>query len=262
MISGQGLGLLAAAIGAVIALGGQQAIRALRRSGPRGRLLKEECVQLLLLSEDLQRRITASQNGAASEDENVRSWDADAYRRARARLQNLSPPTPIQSALADLDETRADLKIAWRLSAAQTAASSGDLPSALGAYAEAIEHFATSSAVLARVSWSSFQHPEAALSASLQVAVPRVHLVCALASCLPQRVKDGVKQNERQLFKERSGVLARCLTGTVCLHRSGNREHMRGHPRQRRRHVRGDGGKNGTALRGHLRRVQCAVRRP
>jgi hypothetical protein len=153
LISGQGQGLLAVVVGVAIALSAQQVIRYFRKADDRARRLKQECVDILTLSEELQDRVTAD----ASTADDVASWDIRAYRRARARLRHLDPPASILAALADLDESRADLMLAYRFSAAQAPGnhpSGGQwkLAEAVRAHAEALDHFATSGSVLVRIS--------------------------------------------------------------------------------------------------------------
>jgi hypothetical protein len=162
LISGQGQGLLAVAAGAIIALSLQQVIRHFRDSSGRTRQLKEECAQIITLSADLQRRASFGE---------VSGWDAAAYRRARTRLRNLNPPNSIQSALTDLDETRDDLTIASRVAEGE-----GNIAEAVRAHAAAIDHFATSSSILVRVSWAG---------SLFQVAVASVKLVGGLPAPLP-----------------------------------------------------------------------------
>lgn len=178
MTSGQGQGLLAVATGAAIAVAAQWAIGYFGKSEARSRQLKDECAVLLALSEDLQKRVMQQLRGTAPA-ENAYPWDGAAYRRARIRLQSLDPPLSIRAALTDLDETRADLRLASRLAAAHPTAEYEDLAYAVQAHADAIGHFATAGSILARVSWP------AALNDLLQVSVPGIHLVGALAGSLP-----------------------------------------------------------------------------
>jgi hypothetical protein len=182
VISGQALGLLAVAVGAAIALTLQQVVRHFRRSDVCAQRVKDECVRILIASRDLRDRVAAGQPDG---------WDARAYRLARARLRNLDPALPIQAALADLDEARLDLTLAWRL----PAPGRQELAEAAQAHQEAIERFATCSSVLVRL-------------ALLQVAVPGVKLVRGLSASLPEYVEDGVEQDERQLLEESSCILA------------------------------------------------------
>lgn len=152
MTSGQEQGLLAVAAGVTAAVAAQWIIRRFGKSEARMRQVKDECAKLLALSEDLQKRVIEQLGGTASA-ENVYAWDTAAYRRARARLQSLDPPRSIRAALTDLDETRADLRLAWRLSAIQPAVEHEDLAGAIQAHADAIDHFAAAGSILARVSW-------------------------------------------------------------------------------------------------------------
>lgn len=151
MISGQGQGLLAvAAAGAAIAVT-QWAVRRASRADSRSRQLKDECARILALSENLHRRAVGQLSGTAPAG-SVRAWDAPAYRKARTRLQVLDPPNSVQAALADLDETRAELRTASEISAA-LADNREAFASAVDAHAAAIDHFATAGSILARVSW-------------------------------------------------------------------------------------------------------------
>jgi hypothetical protein len=152
---------LAVVIGVAIAISVRLVLRFLRKPDLREQQVKEECAKLLLLSEDLQRRVLAEQRGSDMAQD-FYSWDAGAYRRARMRLQNLRPPISVQAVLTELDETRADLRFAWQLSASQPSASTRSLADAIDAHAEAIDHFATSSSVIIRVSWPSGRDSEAA----------------------------------------------------------------------------------------------------
>jgi hypothetical protein len=186
LISGQGLGLLAVAAGAIIAISLQQVIRHFRDSTGRTRQLKEECAQIITLSADLHNRAASGQ---------VNGWDAPAYREAKTRLRSLKPPNSIQSALNDLDETQVDLTLASRLAEGQE-----NIAEAMQAHADAIDHFAASSAILVRISW---------VPVSLfQVSVASVKLISGLPALFPESVEHRVEQDERQLLEERPGVLA------------------------------------------------------
>lgn len=151
MISGQGQGLLAVAVaGAVIAIA-QWAIRRFGQAGVRARQMKDECARILVLSEDLHRHAVGQLRGTAAPG-SVQRWDASAYRRTRARLQAMSPPVSLLTALTELDETIAELRMASEISAALME-NRPSFASAVQAHSDAIEHFATAGAILARVSW-------------------------------------------------------------------------------------------------------------
>jgi len=191
-------------MGAAIALSLQQIVRRFGRSGLRAQRLKNECVQILVFAEDLRDRVVAGQPGG---------WDSRAYRLAKSRLRTFDPSVQIQAALADLDETRVDLAVAWRLSGGVPAQERGDLALAVQALEEAIARFATSSSVLVRVSL-------------FQVPMPRVKLVSALAALLPECVEDRVEQHQSHLLEERPCVLARHVARSVGLHRAGHQQHV------------------------------------
>jgi hypothetical protein len=161
MITGQSQGFLAVAAGAAVIVVIRQIMRFFRKSSVRAEQLKSECVKLVALSEDLQDRISRERHGAAVTDE-VYAWDVSAYRRARRRLGGLAPSTPVQMAIAELDETRADLKAAWRRSLDRSPEDREDLTAAMQAHSEAIENFATSSSIMVRVSWPFGQSAETA----------------------------------------------------------------------------------------------------
>lgn len=146
MGSGQGHALLGVLVGAVVIISIRLVTRFLGRRNARN--IARECVTLISLSEDLQRRIRGRATDIA-----VSSWDGRAYRSARSRLTSLEPPAPVRAALWDLDEMRQQLTTAWRLSRLGTASEPFGVDAAIREFTTAIEHFATASSILVRISW-------------------------------------------------------------------------------------------------------------
>lgn len=146
MGSGQWQALLGVLVGAVVIA----SVRLVGLSRGRGdsRDITRECATLITLSEDLQRRIRAEDTALA-----VTGWDSRVYRGARSRLTALGPPPPVQAALRDLDEARQELTTAWRLSGVMSAGEPFGIHLALREHATAIEHFATASSILVRITW-------------------------------------------------------------------------------------------------------------
>lgn len=160
VISGQGQGLLAVVTGAAIIVAFRQVIRIFRKSAPYAHQLKSECAKLVALSEDLQKRMMRERQGLSAADE-VHAWDARAYRLAKRRLGNFSPSAAIQTAVTELDETRAELKAAWRQSLDRCADGREDLLTvAMSAHSEAIDNLAAASSILVRISWPFAQPAE------------------------------------------------------------------------------------------------------
>ena len=152
MIPGQGQGLLAVVAGTAVIVAFRQITRIFNNSDSRIKQLKSECAKLVALSEDLQRRVTRGRQGLGTTD-GVHAWDAQAYRLARRRLGRFSPSAPIQTAVAELDETRADLKTAWQQSLGTSGEGREDLlTTALTAHSEAIDNLAAASSILVRLS--------------------------------------------------------------------------------------------------------------
>jgi hypothetical protein len=147
-------GLWSVLAGAAIVLIARLAATLFARMRPKPRALSEDRAAIVALSEDFQNRVIGERRGAIDAAE-VLAWDARAYRLARLRLRTHTQSAETRAALLDLDEARANLGTAWRLSKTGPRALPGDLENALQAHAIAIEQFADAIGIFVRVSWRS-----------------------------------------------------------------------------------------------------------
>jgi hypothetical protein len=110
---GAWIGLVGVVAGAGLAAAGQWLTNRSASQGRFASLVVSQCSELIALSEDFRNRLWEERNGLRTDA--VALWDLASYRVAEAHLQVLAENASIQSAVADLKQTGANLGRTWRI---------------------------------------------------------------------------------------------------------------------------------------------------
>jgi hypothetical protein len=138
------IGVIGAAVGAIIALLGQYIFNRSERDARDAALLLDQCAQLIALSEDYRNRVWEERNLLASDV--VAQWNIGEFRLAEARLKILCKDKTAVAAIDRLHSTGQELGKAWRLEGSEGEA----LDAAWRDYREAINNFTQISGDLVR----------------------------------------------------------------------------------------------------------------